>query len=94
MKDALGGVAITVGANVRQCLVLAYVTRAEGSDAPRLLAERLAFVTDRVFSHLEIRRIEDRVVPVERRHRLEPQRHHTFMLPLPLPGPAPQGLRR
>jgi hypothetical protein len=66
-KDALGGVAIAVGANVRQCLVLAYVTRAEGSDASRVLAARLAFVTERVFSHVETRRIEDRVVPVERR---------------------------
>jgi hypothetical protein len=65
-RDALGGVAVAVGANVRQCLVLAYVTRAEGADAPRILAGRLALVTERVFSRIEARRVEDRVVPVER----------------------------
>jgi hypothetical protein len=65
-KDALGGVAIAVGANVRQCLVLAYVTRAEGADAPEVLAGRLAFVTERVFGHVETRSVEDRVAPPAR----------------------------
>lgn len=65
-KDALGGVAVAVGANVRQCLVLAYVTRADGEDAPRVLAERLAFVTERVFGRVETRSVEDRVAPASR----------------------------
>ncbi|HEX7671666.1 MAG TPA: hypothetical protein VF395_18865 [Polyangiaceae bacterium] len=66
VKDALGGVAVAVGANVRQCLVLAYITRAEGADAPEVLAGRLAFITERVFGHVETRSVEDRVAPLSR----------------------------
>ena len=62
--EALGGVAAAAGGRVRQCLVMAYATRAEGPAAAEVIAERLAFVTDRVFGRVEERRIDDRVAPV------------------------------
>lgn len=60
---ALGGVAIAVGARVRECLVVAYVTRAEGDTAPEAISHRLAFVAERVFPGAVFRKVEDRVVP-------------------------------
>lgn len=65
-RDALGGVAVGVFAKVRQCLVIGYVTRADGADAPGVVARRLALVTERVLSRVETRDVEDRVVPVAR----------------------------
>jgi hypothetical protein len=60
---ALGGVVVAVGAKVRQCLVMAYATRAEGPGAEVALARRLAFVATRIFARAEGRSIDDRVAP-------------------------------
>jgi hypothetical protein len=65
--NALGGVAVAVGARVRQCLVLAYATRADGPGAQQAVADRLALVTTKVFGRAEQRSIDDRVAPVEAR---------------------------
>ena len=63
-KSALGGVVAAFGAHVRLCLVMAYATRSEGPDAERVLAERLAFIAERVFPRVRSRTIEDRVAPL------------------------------
>jgi hypothetical protein len=68
-KGALGGVAAAFGARVRQCLVIIYATRADGPDAEELVADRVGFVVDRVFSRVESRTIDDRVVPLAPRGR-------------------------
>ena len=65
-KDALGAVAAAFGARVRQCLVLIYATRADGPDAEELVADRVGFIVDRVFSRVETRTIDDRVAPETR----------------------------
>jgi hypothetical protein len=57
----LQAIAAAVGANVRQCVALVFVTRVSGGDAERVAAERLLFATTRILSHAESRRIEDRV---------------------------------
>jgi hypothetical protein len=62
-KDALGGVAVAVGANVRECIVMAYATRADGEGASEAVSHRLAFVADRIFARVLWRKVEDRVVP-------------------------------
>jgi hypothetical protein len=62
-KGALGAVAAAIGARVRQCLVIVYATRADGPDAEQVVAERIGFVVDRIFSRVESRSIDDRVAP-------------------------------
>ena len=62
-ESALAGVALAVGARVRECLVMAYVTKAEGEAAPEAISHRLAFVAERVFPAVVLRKVEDRVVP-------------------------------
>jgi hypothetical protein len=62
-KGALGAVAAAVGARVRQCIVMVYATRAEGPDAESVVADRLAFIVDRVFARADSRTIDDRVTP-------------------------------
>lgn len=62
-KGALGAVAAASGARVRQCIVMVYATRAEGPDAENVVADRLAFIVDRVFARADSRTIDDRVVP-------------------------------
>jgi hypothetical protein len=59
--DALVGVAVMAGASVRRCLAVAYATRADGPRAETDVAERLAFVTERVFRKIETWKIEERV---------------------------------
>lgn len=61
--NTLAGVVVAMGARVRQCLLMAYATRADGPDAPEVIAERLAFVEGRVFSRAETRSIDDRLAP-------------------------------
>lgn len=58
--DAFAGVVVAMGANVRQCLLMAFATRAEGPNASDVIAERLAFVTERVFGRALSRTVEDR----------------------------------
>jgi hypothetical protein len=62
-RDAgvLSAIAAAVGANVRRCIALVFVTRVEGPDAEHAAAERLVFATTRILSHVESRSIEDRV---------------------------------
>lgn len=60
-SEAFGGVAIFVAAKVRRCLVLAYVTRADGEGAASTIADRLALVTARVFARTTERTVDDRV---------------------------------
>jgi len=62
----LEAVAAAVGADVRRCIALVFVTRVEGPDADRVAADRLLFATTRMLSKVESRSIEDRVKPVER----------------------------
>jgi hypothetical protein len=57
----LQAIAAAVGANVRRCIAIVYVTRVEGPDAERVAAERLLFATTRILSHAETRSIEDRI---------------------------------
>jgi hypothetical protein len=60
---ALGGVAALVGARVRECLVMVYVTKADGDTATEAISHRLAFIAERVFPGVVFRKVEDRVVP-------------------------------
>jgi hypothetical protein len=62
-NGALQAIAAAVGANVRQCIALVFVTRVEGADAERVAADRLLFATTRILSHVETKTIEDRVRP-------------------------------
>jgi len=57
----LHAIAAALGANVRRCIALVFVTRIEGPDAERVAAERLVFATTKILSHAESRSIEDRV---------------------------------
>lgn len=66
--DALAGVVVAMGASVRQCLLMAYATRAEGPDASEVIAERLAFVEGRVFGQAETRSIDDRFRAIPEAH--------------------------
>jgi hypothetical protein len=59
--NALAGIAVAVGAKVRDCMVLAYATRADGPDAATAVSHRLAFVAERVFPQVFLRKAEDRV---------------------------------
>jgi len=61
--NALGGVAVAVGARFRNCLVMAYATRAEGAGAELAVADRLSFVAERIFGRARNRTIDDRVGP-------------------------------
>lgn len=63
---ALQAIAAAVGANVRRCIAVVFVTRVEGPDADRVAAERLVFATTKILSRVESRSIEDRVKPLER----------------------------
>lgn len=63
-KEAMGAVVAAFGARVRQCLVLIYATRADGPSAEELIADRVGFIVDGVFSHVETRTIDDRVAPL------------------------------
>jgi hypothetical protein len=60
---ALGGIAVLVGARVRECLVIVYATKADGDSAPEAISHRLAFMAERVFPGVVFRKVEDRVVP-------------------------------
>lgn len=60
---ALQAIAAAVGANVRQCVALVFVTRVEGADAERVAADRLVFATTRILSRAETKSIEDRLKP-------------------------------
>jgi hypothetical protein len=60
----LRAIAAAVGANVRRCIAIVFVTRVEGSDSERVAADRLLFATTRILSRAESRTIEDRVTPV------------------------------
>jgi hypothetical protein len=59
----LQAIAAAVGANVRRCIALVFVTRVEGPDAERIAADRLLFATTKVLSRVETGSIEDRVKP-------------------------------
>jgi hypothetical protein len=58
----LAGIALAIGANVRRCLVMAFVTRARGADAEARLAARLDLVTSGVFARVESRSVDARAV--------------------------------
>jgi hypothetical protein len=60
-ENALAGVAVAVGAKVRDCVVIAYATRADGQGAAEAVSHRLAFVAERVFPGVLLRKAEDRV---------------------------------
>jgi hypothetical protein len=63
-KTAVGGVAALFAAHIRQCVVMAYATRADGANAARVVGERMGFVTARIFARAESVTIDDRVAPV------------------------------
>jgi hypothetical protein len=48
------GFVVVVAGDVRRCMVIVYETRAEGGDASIAIADRLAFVTDRVLPLLTL----------------------------------------
>jgi hypothetical protein len=57
----LQAIAAAIGANIRECIAVVFVTRVEGADAERVAAERLVFATTKILSRAETMRIEDRV---------------------------------
>jgi hypothetical protein len=63
----LEGVAAASAARVRTCLLVAYVTRADGPGADRAVADRLALAAERLFPSITTRTIDDRVAPATER---------------------------
>jgi hypothetical protein len=66
----LGGIALAIGANVRRCLVMVFVTKTRGADAESRLAARLDLVTSGVFARVESRTVDARAMrqPLEPLH--------------------------
>jgi hypothetical protein len=53
-EERRAGFLVVIDGDVRRCMVIVYETRAEGRDASMTIAERLAFVTDRMLPALKL----------------------------------------
>jgi hypothetical protein len=59
-NSRLEATAFAIGANVRRCLAVVFVTRSTGPEAERFVAERLRLVVDGSFARMRAWKIDDR----------------------------------